>query len=342
MSAIAPLPGFEAVDSPAARPPRGYQAHGRREGRTCSICGRRVWVELSRAKAWRYCSRRCATVAQTRLRPYPGIPLQQRCMEWMASQRSNFNALARLVGVRPTSLRKWFKDGGTLKRSTLAQLAEVLGISLETAIAEAGGITDTEARAAIGKAAAARNFPHDTESRRPIAQKAGATRRGRPMPRQVIEKGTATRKATGSFDRALGLAIDASRSPRGRIMHALYGHLLHNRTPTTAEQHHWAKATGDRFGVSARQVEAIWRPYLQARGLRRVAGRKPLAARRNMIDDLMAPWPRKGDGDMADGFWPEAARLVSTMEGRQIDYAALKRWYYGQAAGERITDFGGK
>ena len=87
-----------------------------------------------------YCSPFCASSVRRRLKPW--CPLQARCLRWITAERASATELARRVGLDQSRIQYWFRnDGSTLPTAMLLGIADLLGITLQQAIAEAGGGT---------------------------------------------------------------------------------------------------------------------------------------------------------------------------------------------------------
>src|SRR5439155_12682569 len=96
----------------------------------------------------------------------------------------------------------------------LERLAQLLGIPVEQAVLEAGGVTADVRHAERGRRQAAEYFtPVLASARWPeIVKRRARSQRGRPQAPQAIAKSLATRRATGAHDAFVAAGISASRS----------------------------------------------------------------------------------------------------------------------------------
>jgi transcriptional regulator with XRE-family HTH domain len=303
---------------------------GRGEWRICPRCGDRSWVKPSQLQEWRACSRRCARALQTRFKP--SNPLKVRCLGHMAEKRLSPTAFARQANISPSALRYWLRhENSTLSSRTLVGLAEILGISFEQALREAGGRTDEQRRAELGIDLANRNFPAvGSEADLEVRRKSGLARRGKRRPPDVVAKVMATRQATGKHALAVEALIRGSRSAKGRIAHHLFGHLRWTPKPSLPQLHEWAQLDGQKLGWPAKAVFAVWEPYLRRNGVikaerggRRFREERLLLMRRLMVE---ARWD--GSGRAPWGFWPRFERRVRELEGDTApDQYVLRQWW---------------
>jgi hypothetical protein len=118
---------------------------------TCVTCGSDYESVASEAEERRTCSHWCSAIQKRKWRPWN--PLQVRCLKEMARTKSPLTQFAQAVGIKEAMLGGWFRiEGRAISRAYLERIATYLGISVEQAIAEAGGITAEDGRSARGRA----------------------------------------------------------------------------------------------------------------------------------------------------------------------------------------------
>lgn len=288
------------------------------EYRTCPICGREKWVAQHKLEYWKACSR--AHFAELRRQHGAWNALQERCLAWMSSNDVSRSELARRVGVGGWILESWFaKEGSSLRRDALEALAAVLGITAGQALVEAGGKT-------------AEDVWRETGRRNGRVSHSGFKRSADEIQRMV-----ATKRAKGLFDSDAFKLVKISRSLRMQVIKSLSGYLIHHRQASPKELRTFAVRVAGQHGWSVSSVTALWRPYLQRRGLSVQAGRPALAtnvktARAAAIAEVRASWPRTKHGDLADGFWSAALDRVKQAEGPKAPSSkeSLRQWWLDQ------------
>jgi len=296
------------------------------EEATCLQCGQRfpvrIRVRRGKARRPRTCgSRRCLNAAR---RPRAWNDLQQRCLEQLVAQGLSFAAWARDVGIERETLRKWFqKRDSALSTRFLQRLADVLGISIEQALREAGGLTAEDKHRAVGVQIGTQNLVQsieDPKARRVVYEKSARSRQGLIPSTDALAKGVQTRWATGVYGRTLTRLQEVNGSKKAALVRGLGKRLGRTPTPSRELISEWAADTSERVGLAQSAVLAIWSPYLRRLGLVHAGGRGREEERCSRVRALMATWPRTRKG-LADGFWNEAARR------EDMDYDSLKWWW---------------
>jgi transcriptional regulator with XRE-family HTH domain len=283
------------------------------EWKTCPKCRTRVWVSQWKISQWRTCGRQCDVVARRKLPPWN--PLQVRCLERIAETHLTVRAFARAAGISDVALRHWFRRrGSTTSAQTLRKLAEVLGIPEEQALAEAGGRTAEDSR--VDRARKARAVPRDPIRMAQAHRKAGDALRGKPKSPEHIAASVAFWENRSAEAKARGVEalIAGSRSAKGRALHGLYGRLRHTPTPSREQLATWAQTVGERLGLPPDAVLAIWKPYLQKRGLIGTAGRPRLERRHRIIVDSLTTCGLTPDGRIPTSFWGRALSELEQVE----------------------------
>lgn len=319
----------QLVPTPGARFCRGHNRRAGRDGwRTCLACGEPFWLKAEALRPEsgnrRVCSWACR-VALDRPRRYQ-CELQRRCLEYLQREQISVEELVKRAGVSD-SLSQWFRgDAKSLKRANLAGLANLFGITVEQAIAEAGGTGEANS-AAASRENVKRSPQPGTDAFREARRRAAETRRGKPRPPSIAAKAVATRRASGQMEQEAARLVTWSQSPRGRAVHSLSARLQRTPAPSRGALAEWAKTCADRLKISPDEVRAAWRPYLLARGIWQKGGRPALEARAQLMLALEAKWPRSPTGRPKRGFLEKFEEEVRKQEGRQApDYAVLNDW----------------
>jgi hypothetical protein len=236
----------------------------------------------------------------------------------------SFSAWARDVGIQRETLRKWFQTkGSALSSRFLQQLADVLGISIEQATRESGGLTAEDKHRAVGVQIGVHNFVQsieDPKARRVVYDKSARSRQGLIPSPAALAKGVQTRWDRGVYNRTLANLHEANTSKKAALARGLGKRLGRTPTPSRELINEWAADTSERVGLAESAVLAIWKPYLQRRGLVHAGGRGREEERCTRLRALMASWPRTRKG-LADGFWNRAAQQ------EDMDYKSLKEWW---------------
>jgi hypothetical protein len=307
--------------------PGHYRGPEQGEERTCD-CGRKVWVPERRRETWRACSTTCARLAKSTLKPRNA--LQRRCWEWIRANGSTIAGLGRAADVAPDTLREWFRRKGSSTSSrTIHALADLLEISYEQALSEAGGVTADQKRAEHNRQLIAAHWPEPgTPEFFERQRRAARSPKGAPNPEHTARR-LATRKATGGYQRFRDAGDAFARSPTQRVLRTLRNYVRWHAEPSSTDITRWAQQTGVWTGLDAGVVLALWRPVLRDLGLHSGAGRKRLEARCELIRTLQTEWPRSASGRIARGFWKVAQQRVETAEGSsapQTDHDLLTWW----------------
>lgn len=306
--------------------------HPRGEMKTC-LCGTQVHVPPSRAKAWRACSLVCARKRGRRLEACAWNPLQMRALGYLATERVSFSELARRAEVPHSALREWFyQHGSTISERALRGLADVLGLSFEHALAEAGGKTSAQrrvehARAIYQQVLASGRWPSPgTPAFQARQLRAARAKRSTPSAEATAAR-QATKQASGGYQRALDALIASRRTPQGRASSALTGRLLWRQpAPSKEEIQRWAEEVGARFGLRPDVVMAIWRPRLVGKGLTPAGGRPADTARCRHIRAELAKLPA-GTTRLPYGWWKATTRSINTALGLATVVARNKMFW---------------
>lgn len=298
---------------------RTHGAPGRLPERACATCGKALTAK-QRGQAI-YCSNTCYGKARMTFRA-PKLALGGFLFDrWQASRQSLW-PYAASIGISGTALTNILSD--TLpKPKTLAKLRAVFGDALPDATAYR--MPDTAREAARRAAQSAQHPAHS----RAANEKRRAALKGRPKPRDAVERSWATRRANGAADRAVAGLKRWSATPEAGAVKSLISRLRGNPSPDKQARAAWARAVSLKCGLSAARVQILWRPYLQERGLLGTGGQKTLERRHDIIEALMETWPRVGRSRrFAAGFWDEAARLVNDgVAAGDTDGPALNNWW---------------
>lgn len=250
------------------------------------------------------------------------------------------------ISVRPacaeadatySSVRGWLKrDEGRLKEPALAAVAAWLGISLEEATKLQGGTAEAKRLEATRQGLA---------SSEKVASYRQKLRTNRRFQRQVVNRmAEAVRGHEKSPDHRKKISIalktyrqgksgrephplgQHNRTMRGRAQNSLKNFLRRTPQPTRAQIREWAGTVRNRLGLSVARVLESWRPGLERRGLWSRAGRKANERRHGILQQLKAMARRTATGKLAQGFWAEAAKVVSQDEDSAISGAELQVW----------------
>lgn len=259
---------------------------------------------------------------RTSTRPADG-PLPAFLWRLLCDEQISQSALEKRVGVSRGTIGNLLNGRAPTER-TYRRLRDALG----------DGVPEVETETTRRRKVASGWSPEFTAlGRAPEArQRAAESMRGRKYPkrsegvRRMIQE---RELAGGSWNRPDIVAW--ARSPQGRMRGSLTQRLRGTPAPRKAELSKWASEVGARLDLSPEVVMAAWTPTLQERGLIPKKGRPPNDDRRLQVAELMAAegWTLPS-GRARRGFWPMAAAEVSRQEGKAIDAAALKRWWYSQ------------
>jgi transcriptional regulator with XRE-family HTH domain len=301
------------------------------EWRVCPVCKERQLVPPARSATWTTCKAICSAEFRRGLKPWN--QLQKRCFERMAADGLSVTAFTRSVGVSRATFNDWVRNkNSTTSGQNLAKLASAFGILPEQALKEAGGVADEERRAETGRrlveALSARHLPVSLLTR----AKMSATHKGVPKTQEHREKIRAAHVGSPAAQRAGTRLSTFRRSPEGKLVHPLWRFLQLHPEPTAEDIAVHQAAVAARTGSKLALVRTAQRPYLQMKKLVPLGGRPRLVDRKRVIGELMATWPQKKNGDLADGFWRMAAKKVSDVEqyAIPIDAAGLKVWWKRQ------------
>ena len=154
-----------------------------RARRPCLKCGKVCPLGLYQPALRRFgaCSQICLSVA--RLRVTAWNDLQRRLLGIAVVRRLRFKELAKSIGIAEAPIRSWFRDSErTLRRrvfeaiATFVSLETGAAITVDAAIAEAGGRTAEDRSAERGRSMSPVS---EAAHRRPTVSGAGGKRSGR-------------------------------------------------------------------------------------------------------------------------------------------------------------------
>lgn len=288
------------------------------EERVCRNCQRRVTVPPARLATWRACSRNCSDALRRRLKPQND--LQQRILEQIAVRGQTLLEFAREHHLGYGAIRWWFRTpGATTSMVLLTGVAAALGISVEQALAAAGGKTAAERQREVSHEQAALRLTHEVRIK--AGKHGGHKGLGKP-------KSSEHRAAIARSVRALG-SRHPNKSTEGRVRSALFRRLVDVEHPERDRLRTWAAEVGRSYKLSASAVLTIWRPYLRPRALWPAGGAPPNEQRCAIVRTLRTTWPRDPRGQAADGFWGEAFKRVRAVEGAKAPDTAedLRQWW---------------
>lgn len=320
----------QRVKTPGGRYLRGHQPRTPRVGselRTC-VCGNVVRVPPSRVDTWRACSEPCLTAGNITRRTRNR--LQRRCTEYLSEHRLTLKGFAEAARVTPNTFSEWLRRKGRRpSQSMVTALAVFFGIPEEQALKEAGGVTAEQRRSEIARRnieAGLLDAGKSPETRR----EAGAGNRGKTKSPEHRAALSAAHKGSAAAKRASEGLAAWHRTTDGKMVQWLLSLLGNHPHPTKDQLLDYADRAAANLGTRRDLILRAWRPHLQKRGLAPKGGRRPLTERKRIVDQLRATWPRKRDGDLADGFWREATEQVNQAEGGDLDPYAVRSWWNQQ------------
>lgn len=286
-----------------------------------------------------------------RRRSKPWNTLQDRIAQHLAQSGGNLSSFERELGIHQKALSRWFRrKGKNTKRRNLERIADVLGISVEDAIREAGGTSeDQRAEHARRTTTAYRASMTPRELReldRKRGRKIGRALSGKPKSPEHVSNVQAARAASRGKERSDAARLKASKAIKMRVIHSMGARLMvarrMNRAPTPEAVRQWihdVSATMRRKypqeGITAATlIPRYLGPFMKKHGLRIKVGRPPVDRRRRTeIEQLMTDWPRDRRGDLVNGFWPAALSKIQDLEGDEAPKSkeSLRQWWLDQA-----------
>lgn len=293
------------------------------------LCGRPL-----PPKHRRYCSRVC--YGRERHRWTGSRPLGRTDLAlFLASERDGYrkqgmtqNQLARDIGVSAAALVRYLA-GCTPTAPAYGQLQRFFGLDLPVVKTE----TARRREQALNNCAALRKRPEREREER--ARGAGAAGRGHSKP-ESFRRALRARHQRGRLDsesRGERYMADSAKrltrfvtSVHGRAAVSLGKYLDATPSPTREQIRAMAAAVASNTGMTVHEVKAGWRPMLRARGLEKT-GRPPNERRHRLLVELMDGWTRTTTGQLAPGFWKEAARQVTALETSTINHEDLRVWW---------------
>jgi len=245
-------------------------------------CGKRFWIEPSNETGRRTCSHACYGASR---RSPPWNKVQVRLNQHLAEAGKTLSSLGREIGVPPGTLRSWFQHKGSpTSRRNLQLIAEVLHISLEDAVREAGGTAD-EQRLEAARRGRERRPQRPTEATRAKMSAAGRGKRKSP---EHIAHVQAARRASGGMARSNAARLAVAQSTEWRASQSLRLYLRWHGSPSLEELRAWAMQTAGHLDVCIGEVIAWWNPQLAKRGLPRMGGRPNDVQRCRVLRDWIA------------------------------------------------------
>jgi hypothetical protein len=281
--------------------------------RRCAIpmCRRPIKDKPSHIRI--YCSRACAAIArQGHLSPK--TPLGRFLFnQWRASGQT-LSEWSRGVGIHRETLKELMQDALPIQR-TYDRLKAAFGSQVPETPTETERRRDTILKY--------QGNPHTPEA----VAKSAASRRGKSQTPERIAKRDATMRASGGHERRVAALLTNNTSLSKRALTGLPMRLRSlDGLPTPEDLGRWAKGTGAALGIPPDAVLAIWKPYLQKRGLLSPGGRPPKLKRCQIIADELARIPVGRRHRVPNGFWPNVAQLITDAEGEPIDAMSVKAW----------------
>jgi hypothetical protein len=280
------------------------------------------------------CSVACSSLRTLSAHARPG--LKQDILTYLRQHRLTLSAFARAAGISPGVLQEWFRQRDrALHRADVERLAVALGLeSVEAAIQAAGGQTAEQRQAAAATVAsqAAAQARRDASRVPSVAPRPrGKWRLGEETRAKMRAawKGSEAAKANGRRLKAWHRLDTGEPKVEAVLLQHLWSFLGRHPSPTREEIAQLEAAVAARRGVKPEVVHAVYRPYLQKRGLWPKGGRPRNADRGVLIDALRAEWsrdhPRKRNGALADEGWAWVTERVNAAEGRDGSEPG-KRW----------------
>ncbi len=298
-----------------------HHGGGRKVSAVCEKCGKEF--ETFPRKLIRYCSQECHYKARQR-RPVPKTALGRFLLQQVNKSGMTRIDLEKAIGISRGQLRNLI-NGNAPTQKTLAQLEAYFGPGLPaTETANVGFVErGRKIQAEYG------HLGRTTEARAK-GVKARTGQKHSPEWTERIKDGQAESEA---FQKMLADLKRRGDGLQNRVMLYLFGRLRWLPKPTKDDIAQWALEAAAKSEVSLDVVHALWKAHLQKKGLISKAGRKKLTERETIVKNLMATWPRKADGDLADGFDRQFALLVRQVEAPKDssavtdeDIAVLKVW----------------
>src|SRR3954454_15962678 len=318
------LPGHHA--RVAERTPRGHLRPRCASGgqKYCARCDAPLRPGQGATRQGRFCSTRCARIVERRL-TRPEAEFNRFIYDRLLMSKTTINEFAKQIGLPRTTLRN-ILGGMCPTRPNLEKLQAFFGPALPVITSE------TERRRERANRMRERlplpGTPKWQESRR----RSGVSLRGRRQAPELVQKRMDARRASGGEVRAIELLRTQGQQPKARLLARLGSHLRSVPSPTIELIRQWAERDAGLEGLTSAAVLMLWRLTLQGRGLVPKGGRPRNDARRQLVERLMADFPRKADGDLADGFWPTALDRVREAEGKRAPATteSLRLWWADQ------------
>jgi hypothetical protein len=230
-------------------------------------------------------------------------------------------AFARAGGTPYGALAAWFRRKSvSTSLQKLRLVANLLNISEQQAIEEAGGATAEERMHELGSAKPVRFPRRGTKRHRETVKKRSQTLKGTSRPLELVERIQASRIRSGAAERATAALATASRSNAGRSISSLVVFLRSHPSPSVDELRRQAKESSGRLQICATEILEHWASVLQQHGIRRPPGRHADADRCTQLRGLMSQRGRTGRGRLPRGFWPESGTAMD------LNYDVLRQW----------------
>jgi transcriptional regulator with XRE-family HTH domain len=188
--------------------------------------------------------------------------LQGRLLEYMRQRNMTLAQVATQTGVKTTTIYMWFKDSNrALSSNGLQRIADIMGITFDRALAEAGGKTGEERVAEQGE----RNKRHlpRGERLRQAGSKGGTALREKYQ--NGYEMAPAHRAAISEAKKGTALNLDKT-TLRGRAQSMLGGLRRQGSTPVEAEAAAIERLKANPYRITdARIARALIRPKRRRR-----------------------------------------------------------------------------
>jgi hypothetical protein len=241
---------------------------------------------------------------------------------WKASGHS-LSAFSSGLALSPMTIARLLSRGSRPTQRTLDALRRALGPELPSTPTAEEQKASRFRRMNLQKAG---NFnPKHLAAIRRGAEK----RRGRRRAPEAVAKGMATMLSRGTLNAGVPGMLASVRSQTGRARAALIGHLNGCKHPSPELLGRWAEKSAQRLDLSVEVVRAIWRPYLQQRGLANAAGRPRPVGRHRVIEELMAQEGLTPAGRVPRRFWARALEAIENEERRKAPSSpeSLRLWW---------------
>jgi hypothetical protein len=292
------------------------------EERKCAGCRRPFSYPAYEKRT--YCSADCANSKGRDLDP-PDDEFHQFLFDQWCDSGLAVQPYARQLGLTAGGFRR-LVNGGLPLRRTLERLEAFYGAALPATP------TETERRPAMVMALQPGLPKAGTPEIRARARKAGDTMRGQRRP-GAGAKMVATKRARGLLEKDAPRLRALARQPKVRARAALGFYLHLHPTASLDDLRQRAKRVAPGLGLTANGVWAEWVPVLDARGPLDRGGGQANERRHDLLDRLMADWPRSPAGKLKRGFWGCAADQVYKVESAVNPEAPclsgpqLQEWY---------------